>query len=487
MEWLGHSICKAIDMGNWSPIRLSYGGPSLSHLFFADDLILFGHADENQVRVVKSILDKFCDYLGHRINSRKTNIFFSKGVDNNFGERISNLFGFQKVTNLGHYLVVPLFHDKVTNSTLNFVVERVRNMLSSWEASQFSLAGRATLAQSVLLSIPSYFMQTMMVPKGVCDEIERIVRKFVWGVHNGSSKTALVSLDLMCRPKSHGGLGLIQLKDQNTSFMMKVGDGSWKLDLFSPWVPEEIINKIVSVPPPHPSSGLDRIIWEATLTSSFSLKSAYEKGREGTCNLKEWLWEIPWKYHSPHRIRFFIWLALKQRLFTNAERRLQCCQRHLRQAYSTTRSFCFLFRIFSRLDEEQSSEPLFFLGWNRLTMSLWDYLVAISSNKARSHLHHWPLPNSWVSLSTDGSVRFDEGFAADGGYVRDHNGEWIIGFAKHLGNCTILEAELWGILDELNLILDSIEAINVILEDSSEPSCSALVRKIHLILRKMEQ
>ncbi|MBA0763333.1 hypothetical protein Gotri_012789 [Gossypium trilobum] len=88
---------------------------------------------------------------------------------------------------------------------------------------------------------------------------------------------------------------------------------------------------------------------------------------------------------------------------------------------------------------------------------------------------HFP---SWVSLSTNSSVRFDEGFAIDGGCVRDHNGEWIIGFAKYLGNFTVLEAELWGILDGLKLILDrrfekipiqtdSIEAINVILEDSS--------------------
>ncbi|KAG8483541.1 hypothetical protein CXB51_023295 [Gossypium anomalum] len=47
MKWLDHSIRKAINMGNWSPIRLSRGSPPLSHLFFVDDLILFGYADEN--------------------------------------------------------------------------------------------------------------------------------------------------------------------------------------------------------------------------------------------------------------------------------------------------------------------------------------------------------------------------------------------------------------------------------------------------------
>ncbi|KAK5783798.1 hypothetical protein PVK06_038313 [Gossypium arboreum] len=123
--------------------------------------------------------------------------------------------------------------------------------------------------------------------------------------------------------------------------------------------------------------------------------------------------------------------------------------------------------------------------------------LKFSFHRARGHLHSWPLPNNWVSLNTDGSVKFDEGFAASGGCVRDHNGEWI-GFAKYLGNCIILEVKLWGILDGLNLILDrrieriliqtdSIEAINLILDDSFGSLNSALVRKIHLILRKMEQ
>ncbi|KAH1123201.1 hypothetical protein J1N35_006361 [Gossypium stocksii] len=65
-------------------------------------------------------------------------------------------------------------------------------------------------------------MQTMLVPKSICDEIKRVVQKFIWGSHNGSSKTALVSWDSVCQPKSRGGLGLRQLKDHNISFIMKV-------------------------------------------------------------------------------------------------------------------------------------------------------------------------------------------------------------------------------------------------------------------------
>ncbi|KAK5834445.1 hypothetical protein PVK06_018323 [Gossypium arboreum] len=202
--------------------------------------------------------------------------------------------------------------------------------------------------------------------------------------------------------------------------------------------------------------------------------------------------------------KIFIWLALKQRLFTNAER--------VRRGFGSN-SACSLCGY-------NYEDVLYILRDCNAVRGIWDklipqqYLSAFYSgyfldwmrSNLQSHSSSWGGINwpclfgiiVWVSLSSDGSVRFDEGFVADGGCVRDHNGEWIIGFAKYLGNCTILEAELWGILDGLNLILDrsfrkfliqtdSIEVVNAILEDSPELSRSALVRKNYFILRKMDQ
>ncbi|KAA3482729.1 AP-1 complex subunit gamma-2-like [Gossypium australe] len=48
-----------------APIRLCRTGPLLSYFFSADDLILFGQVEEYQTRVIKGILDKFCEFSGH--------------------------------------------------------------------------------------------------------------------------------------------------------------------------------------------------------------------------------------------------------------------------------------------------------------------------------------------------------------------------------------------------------------------------------------
>lgn len=137
---------------------MSRFGPFLSHIFFANDLIIFGHADLQQSMVLRSLLERFCEYSGHWINAKKTYIYFSKGVDDTTGLHLSSVLGFHRVHDLSMYLGVPLLHEKISNSTLHFVVDKIRNKLNRWDARKLSIAGKATLAQTVPLSIPNYFM-----------------------------------------------------------------------------------------------------------------------------------------------------------------------------------------------------------------------------------------------------------------------------------------------------------------------------------------
>ncbi|MBA0776954.1 hypothetical protein Gotri_011886 [Gossypium trilobum] len=80
----------------------------------------------------------------------------------------------------------------------------------------------------------------------------------------------------------------------------------------------------------------------------------------------------------------------------------------------------------------------------------------------------------------------------------DGTGDWVIGYNRFLGNCSIFDAELWDILDGLKLIqhrchssvvihFDSLEVVKVIHGNISKISNSALIRRIHRILSQESQ
>lgn len=49
VERLAHLIEEAVKKGRWRPVKFSRTGPAISHLFFADDLVLFGEEDLDQM------------------------------------------------------------------------------------------------------------------------------------------------------------------------------------------------------------------------------------------------------------------------------------------------------------------------------------------------------------------------------------------------------------------------------------------------------
>lgn len=76
MEKLGHLIESSIEERSWEPIMLSCRGLSISDLFIADDRLLFAREIVKGADCLRQVLDKFCWFFGHKVNRRKTQLFF---------------------------------------------------------------------------------------------------------------------------------------------------------------------------------------------------------------------------------------------------------------------------------------------------------------------------------------------------------------------------------------------------------------------------
>ena len=107
MERLGHIISQAVEKGKWKPITLSRHVPPISHLFFADDLLLFAEASESQMETIMGYLNIFYESSRQNINPLKSDVAFSAGVDDEVVLRILALSGMPITTKLEKYLGIP--------------------------------------------------------------------------------------------------------------------------------------------------------------------------------------------------------------------------------------------------------------------------------------------------------------------------------------------------------------------------------------------
>lgn len=150
IEHLFQPINIVVENSFWNPIKIARGAPKLSHLAFADDLLLFAEASKDQIEVIKCIMNLFCGSSDQKVSHGKTRIYFSNSVGWQRKHHLSQLFGYNFTNDLGKYLGIPILHKKVPKRFFQFILNKVNQRLSSWKAHHLSFAGRLTLMKFVL-------------------------------------------------------------------------------------------------------------------------------------------------------------------------------------------------------------------------------------------------------------------------------------------------------------------------------------------------
>lgn len=64
-------------------VTLKNGGTRISHLLYADDILLFGKASIHMAKKIQGIVLEYCNWTGQRVNNAKSSILFSKAINSN--------------------------------------------------------------------------------------------------------------------------------------------------------------------------------------------------------------------------------------------------------------------------------------------------------------------------------------------------------------------------------------------------------------------
>ena len=94
MEHLSQLIQEKCKAKVWFPVKAFRSGPSLSHLFFANDLVPFAKANADNCNAIREVLDTFCRCSGQTVSDSKSRVYFSLNIDHDDREAFSDILDF---------------------------------------------------------------------------------------------------------------------------------------------------------------------------------------------------------------------------------------------------------------------------------------------------------------------------------------------------------------------------------------------------------
>lgn len=180
---------------------------NITHVCFADDLLLFSRGDANSVRELYKAFQLFSTTSGLKANLNKSSIYFG-GVCPDVQHGILEEFQFVRGDFPFKYLGVPLSTKKLSVMQCQPLILKVLQRINSWTAKLLSYAGRLQLIRAVLLNVQTYWSQVFLIPKKVLHIIQMACRCFLWSGSAGVTKRALVAWERLCLPKVNGGGGI---------------------------------------------------------------------------------------------------------------------------------------------------------------------------------------------------------------------------------------------------------------------------------------
>ncbi|XP_069147459.1 uncharacterized protein [Solanum lycopersicum] len=193
----------------------------ITHLCFADDLLMFARGDLESVKAIQLCFSQFSQASGLQANLSKSSIYCG-GVKKEVRNQIVQQLGYNMEELPFKYLGVPLSTKKMTMMQWYPLIEKIMARITSWTARKLSYAGRIQLVQTVLFGVQAYWAQLFLFPTKVIKLIDSMCRSYIWSGDGKVTKKALIAWERVCRPKNEGGMGLINMQLWNRAAIAKL-------------------------------------------------------------------------------------------------------------------------------------------------------------------------------------------------------------------------------------------------------------------------
>ncbi|CAL2258640.1 unnamed protein product [Prunus armeniaca] len=207
--------------GDLIGIQVARGAPSVTHLLFANDSILFVKATQEACRSLETLFQTYEEVLGQQINYSKSVLSLSPNAKRADFDMVAGILHVPVMQCREKYVGLPTVAGNGRKQLFQHLKDKLWKYISGWTEKLLSRVGKEILIQAVLQAIPTYSMSCFWIPKGLCKELHGIMARFWWAKAKDKRGIHWVKWELLCMSKFAGGLGFRDLEAFNLALLAK--------------------------------------------------------------------------------------------------------------------------------------------------------------------------------------------------------------------------------------------------------------------------
>lgn len=142
-------------------MRVVPGGTSLSHLFFADDAVIFCSAEEDEVSEVMNVLQCYAEASGQVINRENSSLYFGAQCARKRRKALTICTNITGREEFGKYVGIMADFGSSKKVMFEGVHEALEGHINGWAEQFLSFAGKEVLIKAVAMALPNYAMSCL--------------------------------------------------------------------------------------------------------------------------------------------------------------------------------------------------------------------------------------------------------------------------------------------------------------------------------------